>query len=84
VNISDTRKLDAAIQRVRNVIKSLDRDGATPVNTGEAQPDFRRVTITTKEGEAIRRWVVKENAAHTIEIGLAFGFSALYICEACW
>lgn len=25
--------------------------------------------------------MIKENAAHTIEIGLAFGFSALDICE---
>lgn len=25
--------------------------------------------------------MIKENAAHTIEIGLAFGLSALHICE---
>jgi predicted O-methyltransferase YrrM len=63
------------------VIESLDRDGAQPVDVGDAQLDFRTVTITSTEGEALRRWVVNDNATHTIEIGLAFGFSALHICE---
>lgn len=72
---------NAAVQRVRAMIKSLDREGSTPINAGGAKPDFRTVTITTGEGEAIRKWVITENAARTIEIGLAFGFSALYICE---
>ncbi len=71
----------AAVQRVRAVIVSLDREGSAPVDTGDARPDFRTVTITASEGEALRRWVWNEKAAHTIEIGLAFGFSALHICE---
>ncbi len=71
----------AAIQQVRAVIEGLDRDGALPVDTGGSDHDFRTVAITTSEGEALRRWIRRENAAHTIEIGLAFGFSALFICE---
>lgn len=77
----DTMVHDAAVQRVRAVIESLDREGSTPTNAGDAKADFRAVTITTGEGEALRKWVLNENATHTIEIGLAFGFSALYICE---
>lgn len=77
----DTMVHDAAVQRVRAVIESLDREGSTPINAGDAKADFRAVTITTGEGEALRKWVLNENATHTIEIGLAFGFSALYICE---
>ena len=72
---------EATVQQVRAVIESLDREGASPVDTGDANLDFRTVTITSKEGEAVRDWVLNENAARTIEIGLAFGFSALYICE---
>lgn len=72
---------EATVQQVRAVIESLDREGASPVDTGDANLDFRTVTITSKEGEALRDWVLNENAARTIEIGLAFGFSALYICE---
>ena len=72
---------DPAAQQVRAVIESLDREGSTPIHAGDAKADFRTVTITTGEGEALRKWVISENATHTIEIGLAFGFSALHICE---
>jgi predicted O-methyltransferase YrrM len=72
---------EAATQRVRAVIESLDRAGSTPVDTGAAKLDFRTVTITATEGEALRKWVIHEKATRTIEIGLAFGFSALHICE---
>ena len=72
---------NALVQQIRIVIESLNREGSTPFNAGDAKADFRTVTITIKEGETLREWVQRENAAHTIEIGLAFGFSALYICE---
>jgi len=72
---------DAVARQVRAVIESLDREGVTPVDTGAAELDFRTVTITTREGEVLRDWVRNENATDTIEIGLAFGFSALHICE---
>ncbi|MBN1250407.1 MAG: class I SAM-dependent methyltransferase [Anaerolineae bacterium] len=71
----------AQAQRVRALIDSLDRAGSTHVDTGGAKLDFRTVTITAGEGEALRKWVLSEQASHTIEIGLAFGFSALHICE---
>jgi len=81
MNTKNTASRDVAAQRVRAFIESLDREGSTPINVGDAKADFRTVTITTREGEALRKWVLTENATHTIEIGLAFGFSALYICE---
>lgn len=43
--------------------------------------DVRTVSISPREGEALRRWVLRENATRTIEIGLAYGVSALYICD---
>src|SRR6266487_2857675 len=81
MSTKNTVSRDAAVQQVRAAIESLDRERSTPINTGNAKPDFRTVTITSAEGEALRRWARSENASHTIEIGLAFGFSALYICE---
>ena len=73
---------NAAAQQVHDVICSLDRDGSTPVLSRNPEAsDFRRVSIPTGEGEALRQWVIHENATQTIEIGLAFGFSALHICE---
>jgi len=50
-----------------------DADGSTH--------DVRTVSITPGEGEALSRWVHRENATRTIEIGLAYGLSALYMCD---
>jgi predicted O-methyltransferase YrrM len=40
------------------------------------------VAAPPAEGEALQRWVTKESASHTIEIGLGYGLSALFVCEA--
>jgi predicted O-methyltransferase YrrM len=37
--------------------------------------------VTGAEGEALRDRVVEEGASRTIEIGLAYGVSTLFICE---
>lgn len=50
-----------------------DRDGS--------KHDVRTVAISPGEAEALTRWVLRENAARTIEIGLGYGVSALSICE---
>ena len=39
------------------------------------------VAIPAAEGEALRDWVIREDARHTIEVGLGYGLSALFICE---
>ena len=44
--------------------------------------DVRSVSIPAQEGEALARWVLRERATRTIEIGLAYGVSALHICGA--
>ena len=40
------------------------------------------IAITAAEGEALRSWVTREGATRTIEIGLGYGLSALFIGEA--
>lgn len=73
---------DESIKQVRRVIKSLDRDGETQVFPKNANiPPFHTASIPTTEGESLSKWVTKEKAVKTIEVGLAYGFSALYICE---
>ena len=44
--------------------------------------DLFPIAITAAEGEALRSWVAREGAARTIEIGLGYGLSALFIGEA--
>lgn len=66
---------------VRRVIERLDRDGFVVAKADGSRHDIRAVSISTGEGEALRKWVVRENVTQTIEIGLGYGFSALYISE---
>jgi predicted O-methyltransferase YrrM len=39
------------------------------------------VAIPAAEGEALRQWVIREGARHTIEVGLGYGVAALFTCE---
>ncbi|HMG25870.1 MAG TPA: class I SAM-dependent methyltransferase [Acidimicrobiia bacterium] len=39
------------------------------------------VAASAAEGDALASWVIREGAAHTIEVGLGYGISALYACE---
>ncbi len=72
---------DARVQQVRGVIDRLVRDGTVVAKAdGRTHPIFP-VAVSANEGEVLRKWVVHEGATHTIEIGLGYGMSALYICE---
>ena len=68
-------------QRIRSVINRLARDGSMVAASDGSTHDVRTVAITAGEGESLREWVLREKATKTIEIGLAYGVSALYICE---
>lgn len=39
------------------------------------------VAISAAEGDALRSWVVRERATHTIEVGFGYGISALFILD---
>lgn len=70
-----------ASDRVCSTIARLLRDGAKVAGADAPTHDFRAVSISPGEGEALRRWVLRENATRTIEVGLGFGLSALYLCD---
>jgi predicted O-methyltransferase YrrM len=72
----------AAVQRVREVIERLDREGSVVARSDGSTHDVRRVAVSRGEGEALGRWVACEGAARTIEIGLGYGVSTLHVCEA--
>ncbi|MCZ6785385.1 MAG: class I SAM-dependent methyltransferase [Proteobacteria bacterium] len=67
--------------RVRGVINRLIEKGSMIADADGSKHDVRTVSISPREGEALSEWVVRENASRTIEIGLAYGFSALYLCD---
>jgi predicted O-methyltransferase YrrM len=81
--VSPTDDLDRAsvLRGVRSVIERLVRDGTAVARSDGTLHDLFPVAVSAAEGEALRRWVIREQATQTIEIGLGYGISALHICE---
>jgi predicted O-methyltransferase YrrM len=72
---------EAAPRRVRRVRERLLHDGTGVSHADGATRRLEPLAISPAEGEALRGWVVGEGAARTIEIGLGYGISALFVCE---
>lgn len=72
---------DGRLDRVREVRSRLVRDGTAVTSADGAVRQLFPVAVGDAEGAAIRSWVIRERAARTIEIGLGYGISALFICE---
>ena len=70
-----------ARRRVRGVIERLARDGTVVARADGTVHHLFPVAASPAEAEALRGWIAREGATRTIEIGLAYGFSALHICE---
>ena len=66
---------------MRGVIERLVRDGTVVARSDGTLHSLFPVGVYAAEGEALREWVLREGAGRTIEIGLGYGISALYICE---
>jgi predicted O-methyltransferase YrrM len=71
----------SALRRVRGVIERVVRDGTAVARADGTLHNVFPVAVYAAEGEALREWVLREGATRTIEIGLGYGISALYICE---
>jgi len=63
------------------VIERLLRDGTLVARSDGTLHRLFPVAIGAAEGAALRGWVMREGAARTIEIGLGYGISTLFICE---
>jgi predicted O-methyltransferase YrrM len=71
-----------AQRQVRQVIERLLRDGTVIARSDGTAHDLFPVAVGAAEGEALGEWVVREGATRTIEVGLGYGVSALFLCEA--
>lgn len=66
---------------VQRVIDRIVRERTTVASSdGTTHPIFP-VAINPAEGEALRDWVTREDAKQTIEVGLGYAISALFICD---
>ena len=77
----EVEERSAAVRQVHSVIERLIRDGTTIAGADGSVHDLFPTAIDAREGEALRKWVSQEAAQRTIEIGLGYGISALFICE---
>lgn len=68
------------LERIGDVRRRLARDG--PPWTRNRSGDFRTVTVPERDCDALRDLLVAEGAETVVEIGLAYGSSALAIGEA--
>jgi predicted O-methyltransferase YrrM len=59
----------------------LVRDGTVLARSDGTVHRLFPVAASPAEGEALREWVSREGATQTIEIGLGYGISALFVCE---
>jgi len=66
---------------VRRVRERLLRDGAVVSRADGATRRLEPLAVSPAEGEALRWWVAREGVTRTIEIGLGYGISALFVCE---
>ena len=71
-----------SVRRTRELIERLVREGTVVARLDGSVHDLFPVSVNAAEGEALREWVRRERAARTIEIGLGYGVSALFICDA--
>lgn len=72
---------DDALTRLRLVIDRLIRNGRTVARLDNSDHEIFPVAVSAAEGQSLREWVIREKVARTIEIGLAYGLSALFVCE---
>jgi predicted O-methyltransferase YrrM len=71
-----------AAARVRATIERVySRPCLVAASDGSAHNVFP-VAIPRGEGDALKRWVLRERPTRTIELGLGYGVSTLHICEA--
>lgn len=76
-----TRINDKTLGRIRSVIDRVMREGRTIADLDSSGREIFPIAIDAAEGKTLRSWVIQERAVKTIEIGLGYGISTLFICE---
>jgi predicted O-methyltransferase YrrM len=72
----------ATIEKFREFRESLFKAGTVVARADGRSRDLFPVAIGEEEGLALREWVRREDALRTLETGLGFAISTLFICEA--
>ncbi|SRR6266545_7394253 len=81
MNPASTPDRAASLRRTRDVLERLLREGTAVAQSDGTVHSLFPVAVNAAQGEALREWVGREGANRTIEVGLGYGISALFICE---
>jgi predicted O-methyltransferase YrrM len=76
-----SRPAEADIRAVQAVIDRLVSETTAIARLDGSMHAIFPVATSVAEGEALRGWVVRERARRTIEVGLGYAISTLFICE---
>jgi len=79
MNPDDAPTQDKTLQSILLVLDRLIREGKVVARLDSSVHQIFPVSIEPAEGEALRSWIAREKAVRTIEIGLAYGISTLFI-----
>ena len=71
----------ATVEKVREVRERLFSEGTVVARADGRAREMFPVAISESEGLALREWVRREGAVRTLETGLGFGISTLFIFE---
>lgn len=81
MNPKGAQEQPGTLPQVRRVIERVIQDGTAVARSDGSVHSVFPVAVSAAEGEALRAWVTHEGATRTIEVGLGYGISALFICE---
>jgi predicted O-methyltransferase YrrM len=65
----------------RAVLKRVFDAGSVTARSDGSVHEVFPVAVSAAEGEKLRSWVIRERAGQTIEVGLGYGISALFILD---
>ena len=80
-SLTRSRDTAATVEHVRRVIERLVADGTAVARADGSVRHLFPAAIPGVEGEALREWVIREKAVHSIEIGFGYAVSTLFVCE---
>lgn len=71
---------ERALVQIGRVIDRLVREGTAVAASDGSVHTLFPVAVSIAEAEALQGWIIREGAVHTIEIGLGYAISALFVC----
>ena len=80
MGFADRSDRERALVQIGRVIDRLVREGTAVARSDGSVHTLFPVAVSAAEAEALQGWIIREGAVHTIEVGLGYAISALFVC----